>query len=458
MRYWSILSFIVATGFGFGFWHQPGTLDTSLFITSTPQISTEQQLRADCVHPANAVVAENCLPGTDGWQLDNSLDIQIYASEDSVNVGDKLDFFVDAKVPNYSLDIYRIGYYGGLGARLIQSVPDLTSSQQPDCVRMDDSGLRTCSNWQVSYSLTVPLDWVSGIYIAQVKDSTSGVNNETVFVIRQDERKSDMLYQMSVTTFQAYNNYGGKSVYSENSATCDTVAEAPRAVKVSLNRPYGASFWDPNYFFHTEFPMVRWLEQQGYDVSYSTNMDTYRSGKPGAHNALLDHKVFLSVGHDEYWSQEMHDAVVAARDAGVHIGFFGANTSFWRIRFEADPITNEPDSVMVTYKSTESGNPDPSGQPTGTWRDPNGANTPENALIGEMYVGYNLSLYFPLRLSATDMSDPLFRHTGLQNMPPNTYLNVGAENQLLGWEWDTFVDNGLSPPNLKILAKSPVLG
>src|SRR5206468_2333630 len=155
------------------------------------------------------------------------------------------------------LNIYRMGYYGGLGARLLHSIPDLKGEKQPDCIRMTDSGLRTCSNWQVSYSLNVPLDWVSGIYIAQVKDMSSGNSNETVFAIRQDERKSDMLYQMSITTFQAYNNYAGKSVYSENSSTCDTVADAPRAVKVSLNRPYSATFWDPNYFFHTEYPMVR---------------------------------------------------------------------------------------------------------------------------------------------------------------------------------------------------------
>lgn len=412
---------------------------------------------AACENPANATVAENCLPGTEGWQtIDNAAALEVYAANDSVNVGGTLDFFVNTQSPTFDLKIYRIGYYGGVGARLIQDIPNLTGVQQPACIHVEDVGLRSCSNWQVSYSLAIPADWVSGVYAAHATLSGTNSGNETVFTVRQDERKSDVLYQMSVTTFQAYNNYDGKSVYSWNSGTCDTVANAPRAVKVSFNRPYSATVQDPNYFYRAEYPMVRWLEQQGYDVTYSTNMDTHRSGLPDAHNALLDHKVFLPSGHDEYWSQPMRDAITAARDAGVHIGFFTANTGYWRVRFEPDPVTNEPDSVMVTYKTTESGSPDPSGEHTGTWRDPQGANAPENSLIGAMYIGDNDRMYFPLRLSSEYTSDPLFRHTGLQDMPDGSYIDVG--NQVIGWEWDASADNGVSPDGLKIIAKSPVYG
>ena len=450
----SIISVIVAVLFGFQY--QPiASHNLQPPLASSP-IGMEHSLRADCLHPPNALVAENCLPGTDEWRQINSPTIQVYASTDSLNIGEKLDLFVDSTAPTFSLKIYRMGYYDGLGARLVQTVPELNGEHQPSCLRIDNSGLRTCSNWHVSYSTAIPMDWVSGVYAVFVKDSKTGASNQTVFTVRQDDRKSDMLYQMSVTTFQAYNNFAGKSIYSNNSGTCDTVANAPRAVKVSLNRPYNASSADPNYFFHTEYPMVRWLEQQGYDVTYSTNMDTHRSGKPGAHNALLDHKVFLSVGHDEYWSQQMRDAIIAARDAGVNIGFFGANTSYWRVRFEPDPITDEPDSVMVSYKTTESGQVDPSGIPTGTWRDSSGANQPENAVIGAMYHGYNLGVSFPLRLSSEYTSDSLFRHTGLQNMPPDTYLDVGT--QVVGWEWDATYNNGFSPKGVQILARTPLIG
>ncbi|MBI1276584.1 MAG: hypothetical protein GC179_00510 [Anaerolineaceae bacterium] len=412
---------------------------------------------ANCTQPANAIVAENCLPGTDVWkQIDYSPMIEVFASETSVNAGSNIGFYVASQTEKFDLSIYRIGYYGGAGARLIKTIPNIVGGKQPNCNNVEDTGLRTCSNWGLSYSLDIPADWISGVYLAQVVQSTNGLGNETVFTVRQDDSKAAILYQSSVTTFQAYNNYGGKSVYSVSSGTCNTVADAPRAVKVSLNRPYSASIHDPNYFFRAEYPMVRWLEEQGYDVTYSTSMDTHRSGKPGEKNALLAHKVFLSVGHDEYWSQEMRDAVTAARDAGVNIGFFSANTSYWRVRFESDPVTQEPDSVMVTYKTTESGKDDPSGHPTGTWRDPKGANNPENALLGVMYIGDNDKMYFPLRLSSEYTSDRLYRHTGLQNLPADSYIDVG--DQIVGWEWDSTADNDFSPQGLQVITNTPVYG
>lgn len=411
----------------------------------------------NCTKPASAIVAENCLLGSTDWKQTNySSPIYLYTSSTSVNVGEKIGLFVDSPSGTFSLKVYRIGYYDGAGARLVDTIDNITGGAQPGCVRAEDTGLRTCSNWRETYSLEIPLDWKSGVYLAQVIQGSTGAINQTVFVVREDDRKSTILYQMSATTFQAYNNYDGKSVYNVNSGVCYTVANAPRAVKVSFNRPYSSSIEDANYFFRAEYPMVRWLEAQGYDVTYSTSLDTHRSGKPGAHNALLDHKVFLSVGHDEYWSQQMSDAVTAARDAGVNIGFFTSNTAYWRIRFEDDPITHEPDSVMVTYKSTESGGPDPSGEPTGTWRDPAGVNKPENAITGIMYIGDNDKMYFPLRLSSEFTSDRLYRHTALQNMPANSYIDVG--DQIVGWEWDAASDNGSSPQGLQILAKTPVYG
>jgi hypothetical protein len=209
-------------------------------------------------------------------------------------------------------------------------------------------------------------------------------------------------------------------------------------------------------YFHVEYKMIHWLEAQGYDVTYSTNLDTHRSGKPGAHNELLDHRVFLSVGHDEYWSQEMRDAITAARDAGVHLGFFSANTGYWRIRMEPDPLAGEPDRTMVTYKTTRGGPPDPSGHPTTTWRDSQGANAPENALIGVQYIGDNDGVFFPFQVSAEHAGDRIYRNTGLQDMPAGTYARIGKN--LIGWEWDAVVDNGLTPPGLTILAASPVNG
>ncbi len=412
--------------------------------------------------PDNPVAAENCLPGSADWQMRNYLgDIEGYVSDGSVNLGEKIDFFVNTTAPTFDILIFRSGYYGGAGGRLVQTISDLAGKAQPTCNRYEDTGLRTCSNWVSSYTLSIPTDWVSGVYVIKLLRHDTGGENYIQFVIRDDSRKSTILYQESLSTFTAYNSYAGKSTYYWNSDVCLTVADSTRAVKVSLNRPEAhAIFTDPNNYLNTyfraEYPMVRWLEEQGYDVTYSTSLDTHRSGKPGAHNALLDHKVFLSVGHDEYWSQEMHDAITVARDAGVSIGFFSSNTSYWRVRFEPDPVTNEPDSVMVTYKTTESGGPDPSGHPTGTWRDPEGVNNPENSLLGVMYIGDNDKMYFPLRLSSEYTSDRLYRHTGLQDMPADSFIDVG--DQIIGWEWDSTVDNGLVPQDLQVITDTPVYG
>ncbi len=409
-----------------------------------------------CSHPANPIVAENCKPGSPGWQIPApSYDIMGFTSAVSINAGENISFYVTSAASHFDLDIYRTGYYQGSGARLIAHIPGISGRQQPPC-RVDAStGLVSCSNWAKSYTLKTQQDWTTGVYLAKMI-MPGNRQNSTTFVIRNDNDRADILYQQSVTTYQAYNNYGGKSLYTHNSSLCLTDAEAPRAVKVSFDRPYNAPMDDPSSFFRAEYPMVRWLESQGYWVTYSTDLDTHRSGTPGHVNALLQHRVFLSVGHDEYWSAEMRAAVLQARDAGVNLGFFSANTSFWKIRLEPDPWTKTPDRVMVAYKTTESGPVDPSGTPTGTWRDPGGANQPENALLGVQYVGDDDTLFFPLRVPAEMANDHIYRNTGLQNMKPGTYVDIGR--QLVGWEWDAVVDNGHTPAGLVILAASPTSG
>ncbi|MBL8056723.1 MAG: fibronectin type III domain-containing protein, partial [Anaerolineales bacterium] len=411
-----------------------------------------------CAAPANPVVAENCQPGSAEWRVAHyQNDIAGFASAPSVAAGETLRFFVNTDAPRFDLLIFRSGYYGGAGGRLIQAVRGLPGQVQPACQADRATGLASCANWTAAYELTVPAEWVSGIYLAKLVRPDTGGENYSLFVVRDDARRSDLLVQIGDFTYQAYSNYGGKSLYTYNSSYCPTAAAAPRAVKVSLDRPYQFPTIDTgNTYFFADQPMVYWLEAQGYDLSYSSNWDTHRSGLPGARNRLLEHKAFLAIGHDEYWTQPIRDAITAARDAGVHLAFFSANTSYWRVRLEPDPWTGEPDRVLVTYKTTESGGPDPSGQATGTWRDPAGAAAPENALLGVQYRGDNDTVFFPLRVTAEQAQDRLYRNTGLAALPPGTYADIG--HTIMGWEWDAVADNGRSPAGLQILAASPVYG
>lgn len=414
-----------------------------------------------CSDPANPIVAENCREGSGDWVIRQpSAHIAGYAYPPSINLGESVDLFVDTTAERYRIEIYRLGYYGGLGGRLVHTADDLVGEAQPDCQEDTTTGLLSCSNWNRSYTLEVPSDWVSGVYWAKLIHTDAGGESYALFIVRDDERDTAILYQQSLFTFHAYNNYGGKSLYTVNSVGCPTVATTPRAVAVSLHRPYsldqitiGRSF---NHVLHVEFPVFRWLEQQGYDLSYTTNLDIHHAGTNPAQSELLNHQVFLSVGHDEYWTHEMRDAVEAARDQGVNLAFLSSNVSYWRVRLEADPWTGEPDSVIITYKTTENGVNDPSGDLTSTYRDPERTGEPENSMVGIQYIGDNDSLYFPLRVSAEQARDPIYRHTALQTMPENTYIQIGKD--IIGWEWDAVTDNGNTPPDLEILAESPVYG
>jgi hypothetical protein len=333
------------------------------------------------------IVAENRKVGTDAWQFwlhdytradDEGEQVKGYASATSVNHGEPITFFVSVAVPQpYSIDVYRMGWYGGRGATLAKHLGPLAGVRQPPCPIDAVTGLIEC-RWEPSQTLAVPEGWRSGIYLAvlRTKDRFASF---VPFVVRADDRVPDILYQQSVTTYQAYNDYPsdgvrGKSLYGGSFGPA-TVAGNTRAVMVSFDRPYARD--GAGQFLDWEIDFVRFLERSGYDVGYTTDVDTHLHGE-----RLLATRAFLSVGHDEYWSRAMVDAVTAARDHGVHLGFFGANAAYWQVRFEPS-ATGMPARRMVCYKDAAL---DPVQGPTTTarWRDvPVGR--PEQSLIGIQY-------------------------------------------------------------------------
>src|ERR1700730_7272930 len=297
----------------------------------------------------NVIQDENILSGTTSWQLSNpasNREIEGYASLTSVNKGGEISLFVSTEDANYTIDVYRMGWYGGAGARQVFGPLQLAGTNQVTPIPDPATGLIEC-NWINPYVLNVPTTWVSGVYLAKLTGQTSGKQAYVTFVVRDDGRASPFLFQCSVTTYQAYNNwpgtsFGGKSLSPSNSA-------GPPAVKVSFNRPYayengtGAGhFLDGGW----EYSTVRFLEREGYDVAYCTNVDVHQNAA-----LLLSHSAFLSVGHDEYWSWNMRSNVAAARDQGLNLAFFGANTCYWQMRFEPSPANGAADRTEVAYKA-----------------------------------------------------------------------------------------------------------
>ena len=339
-----------------------------------------------CSSPANEIVAENCQAGSprSEWDVQGQGDpnIQGFATDISVDQGQAVQFKVKTPATDYRLDIYRMGYYGGNGARKVATVqPSATLPQtQPACQTDAPTGLVDCGNWAVSASWTVPATAVSGIYFARLvrEDGPAGASH-VVFVVRDDDGASNLLFQTSDTTWQAYNRYGGNSLY--------VGAPDGRARKVSYNRPFVTRETEAeDWVFNSEFPMVRWLERNGYDVSYSTGVDSDRRGAE-----IREHRAFLSVGHDEYWSGAQRASVEAARDAGVNLAFFSGNEIFWKTRWEPS-LGGVAHRTLVSYKETHANAKiDPQASVwTGTWRDPRAFNPegpkPENALSGTQFM------------------------------------------------------------------------
>jgi hypothetical protein len=387
----------------------------------------------------NPIQAENQNPGTSSWLLTNvaaNREIEGYASLTSVNAGEQISFFVNTIDPSYTLTIYRLGYYGGLGGRQMMQPVTLGGISQPIPTPDPTYGMAECQ-WVSPYVLTVPSNWVSGIYLVKLVGSQSGKQRYIVFVVRNDGRVSDFIFKSGVTTYQAYNAWGGKSLYTFNST--NSVA----AVKVSYNRPYDDN-QGTGRLLQWELDMLAFLEQEGYDVVYNTDVDTHESPAQ-----LMLHKGFLSVGHDEYWSYEMRQNVTAARDQGVNLGFFSADTANWQIRFETSPISGALDRTEVGYKELWKNDPDASNPATYYLITANWGTTrftypgqPEDALVGSMYNGYE-----PVNgdIVVGNASSWVFANTGL--------TNGSVISGLLGYEVSE--EKGHQPANTVLLAHSP---
>ncbi|MBI4901294.1 MAG: DUF4082 domain-containing protein [Actinobacteria bacterium] len=385
----------------------------------------------------NAIVCENQLPGTPQSVWDDGTDDQTilgYATQMSVNIGNAIAFKVNTNAKAYTVDIFRMGYYQGNGARKITTIPVSVPlpQTQPACLRDTATDLFDCGAWAVSASWQVPSTAVPGVYFAQLTRTDTGGRSQIMFVVRDDASHSDIVFQTSDTTWQAYNTYGGASLYQG--------VNQSRGYKVSYNRPFidrdGVTMRD--YVYANEYPSIRFLEANGYDVSYISGVDVAMG-----QGHLTNHKVFLSVGHDEYWSAGQRDAVTQARDAGVNLMFLSGNEVYWHTRWENSiDGTGTPYRTMVCYKDTkESAQIDPV-SPTPTWRDPRYAGfNPENSLSGTMYVGQGSNL--PLQVTSDQGKLRVWRNTGLSSMSPGTSATLGSD--LVGYEFDGVVDNGYSP-------------
>ena len=450
---------------------QVGVMSGSVTTATAPSSTTTTSVNLTAAATStNKIVLENQKQGTPQsvWDIDGagSSNIEGFATDISIDIGNRVDFKINTNSSNYRIEIYRLGYYGGTGARLVTTIQHTGVQNQPAPLRDATTGLVDAGNWSVSASWNIPTDAVSGVYIAKLvrQDGTFG-ENHIPFIVRDDSSTSDIIFQTSDTTWQAYNGWGGANFYGGNGPA--TGQGAGRAYAVSYNRPIatrdgvGTASGPQDYLFGAEYSAIYWLEQNGYDVSYMAGVDADRYG-----SLLLNHKMYLDVGHDEYWSGQQRANVQAARDAGVNLSFWSGNEMYWRTRW-GDSISSDATAyrTLISYKETwsPSASIDPSDEWTGTFRDPRlsppavGGGIPENALIGQMFqvddVGANNGdALQAITIPYDDANLRFWRNTSVANLQPGQTATL--TKNYLGYEWDEAPDNGFDPAGLVRLSST----
>jgi hypothetical protein len=383
----------------------------------------------------NPIVLENSAAGASGWAATSTPQENIngYASEVSVLPGAVLHLHVSsAPASRYRVEIYRLGWYDGAGARLMACVPSCGGDEAGTAYPTPSPNPQTgevVAGWPVTDTVPIGGDWTSGYYVARLVRTSgyrAGYAADVPFIVRETPgTDSTILVVAPVNTWEAYNGWGGKSLYAYNSG-------GVAATEVSFDRPFTTS--TAMLPFRYEYPLVRFLERGGYDVSYTTDADV--DADPGE---LLTHQLVITAGHDEYWSSTMRDAYEAARDAGTNLAFLGANTGYWQMRYADDR------RAIVEYRSAAADpEPDPASK-TVRFRDLQPPR-PECSLLGVESTGFGSedTVVAPFDVVVADgaAADPWLAGTGLH--PGSVVPGIG------GYEWDS-IQPGCTHPGLKLL-------
>ncbi|WP_238332659.1 N,N-dimethylformamidase beta subunit family domain-containing protein [Kribbella jejuensis] len=373
------------------------------------------------------VVAENAKRGTTAWKIDTQriagpLELAGYADHVSVRSGQPFKLFVTSTAGAFTVRAFRIGWYGGTGGRLVWTSPSVPGRVQPAAVVRPSDHLVT-TTWQPS--LTVPTTgWPAGAYLLLLT-AADGKQKYVPLTVRSESTQGAVAIVNAVNTYEAYNEWGGYSLYNGPDKSF-----ASRAHRVTFNRPYDGN--GARTLVQSELPLIQLAERSGVRLAYLTSVDLATDP-----NALSGARGVVSLGHDEYWTVAMRDAVTKARDSGTNVAFLGANAVYWRVRYEAgnrvivgykdatlDPLRNRPDTT-AKWRSK----PDP---------------RPENSLTGMLYE------CFPAVGSFTVRDPDFFLYAGTGARKGSAYPGLTAT------EVDRAYPIPGTPKTLQVVAHSPV--
>ncbi|MCY1141378.1 fibronectin type III domain-containing protein [Actinoplanes sp. Pm04-4] len=393
------------------------------------------------------IEAENRLAGTASgtWDITGagSTTIQGYATAMSVARGSTLSVKVHSPAASWTGKVYRLGYYGGAGAREIDSISG-PQTTQPDGTVDPTTLMASCANWSVNGSWNVPADATPGVYLIKIQrsDNAALASHIGPFVVRNPARKAPIVVKLSDSTWQAYNHVGatasnvlaGRNLYGIGTASEFTFNIGARAKAVSYDRPFVTRQFIPQtWYFNAEYPLHRFLERLGYDVDYVTCGDVENDP-----SLLLGRDLVVSAGHDEYWSPGMVTAAQASRDHGSTPAswlWLSGNEVFWRINW-ANGLRS-----FNCWKDSHDGALNSTGVYGGTWQDTRGFNPdrrPAALLNGQRFRLNGIPPSYALGANAAHAGMPIWRNTAVAALTGSqTWTSPGW---LVGFEADEPAD------------------
>lgn len=396
---------------------------------------------------------ENARPGTDAWKIDIDISpdkrssmpgvIEGFADTTSARPGQVVALHVRTGAATWHVEAYRMGHYGGSKGRLVWQSEDFETPWQFEEPTMDRDTRMHVSNLTPSMSFTIDDEWPPGSYLLKLVSSDGGAQYVPL-TVRRDECAASLVVVSAVTTWQAYNPWGGRSLYENFVAG----SRFDRSKVVSFDRPYALAYhWGSADFLTHELPLIALIEELGIDTAYATDIDLHTSGL--GENDQMDavfrgRTALLTTGHDEYYSRGMRTCLERARDAGVNLAFFGANAVYRHVRLEPNSA-GDPYRQMANYRTLDDdpmSKVDPM-EATVQWRNAP-LNAPESELIGVQYFAAGITANFRV----VNPDNWIFAGTDVRNGQ--------SFPKLVSIEADGLGPPSREPANLEVLASGPV--
>jgi hypothetical protein len=362
---------------------------------------------------------ENQNEGHDGWRVErpDTAGSALFTGPYSVLPGEKIDFFGANNSGSYDLNLYRLGWYGGKGGRLMYSQEGITAPSISK--KVDPKTRTTMAAWGPSHALTIPDDWRSGMYMA-VATGKNGSKTISPFWVRSHERTAPILTSAGLLTYNAYSNVVGLSLYGG-------------ATSVSLDRPLTTT-GGVEETMPLDIAFLRFLERSGFDSDYMVDVDSQDT------EDIYDRrKLIVMSGHHEYYTDRMRQRLHDATNNGINVALMGSNALYWRIRLEDSE--NGKNRIVVCYRN--GGDPNKE-NPTGLFRD---LGNHEAQFFGAAY-DHVIDRYAVDDWVVANPDHWVFKGTGMQQ--------GDTIKKAIGAEYDIIFDGIKAGKNREILAESLV--